>query len=614
MAVDELRLEQDAWVSREEHQRVVDELRRANRRLAGTLQIVLGTLDSGDVGTLFSRVLEEITATIDATGTLVYLAERDGFHLRGISEGVSEMRIARFVPFDRVVETLTVRAGGTLRLQVQAPQRDDLRRGRLDTREVRDEATNEIHRVESEYLPPFASFHAVPVLFGGHVVALIEVGWTRSHPLDADDADLLDAVARYLSVQLVGAFSTLRTQREMQLKDASSRIRELLLERRELDSEALAQAFELAASELDCLPAPLAGDGETETVEVALPRSGTRPLPANLLPTPSEGDALSVALSPSSPLSAWLRELGEPTRAVLMDAGTLLGMRVACLFLREEDEEPLDDLELAFVDDLAHDLVSLARGDEARSQDKAISQALQTGMKNELQDVPGISAEATYSSATAAAFVGGDFYDLIRLPGHRACVIMGDVSGKGVEAASVSAAVKTALAAYAWEGLKPAHMVRLLNDFLLGFSRVETFATLFVGILDLRRATLTYCSAGHPPALLLKAASGELESLGVQSGVVGAFPDLRYHDGRVRLDEQDVLVLYTDGTTEARSPEGGFFGEEGLRDAILSSVKLGFEGLTRRLLETLDEYTGRQLADDVALLALRFDELGRERG
>ena len=614
MAVDELRLEQDAWVSREEHQRVVDELRRANRRLAGTLQIVLGTLDSGDVGTLFSRVLEEITATIDATGTLVYLAERDGFHLRGISEGVSEMRIARFVPFDRVVETLTVRAGGTLRLQVQAPQRDDLRRGRLDTREVRDEATNEIHRVESEYLPPFASFHAVPVLFGGHVVALIEVGWTRSHPLDADDADLLDAVARYLSVQLVGAFSTLRTQREMQLKDASSRIRELLLERRELDSEALAQAFELAASELNCLPAPLAGDGETETVEVALPRSGTRPLPANLLPTPSEGDALSVALSPSSPLSAWLRELGEPTRAVLMDAGTLLDMRVACLFLREEDEEPLDDLELAFVDDLAHDLVSLARGDEARSQDKAISQALQTGMKNELQDVPGISAEATYSSATAAAFVGGDFYDLIRLPGHRACVIMGDVSGKGVEAASVSAAVKTALAAYAWEGLKPAHMVRLLNDFLLGFSRVETFATLFVGILDLRRATLTYCSAGHPPALLLKAASGELESLGVQSGVVGAFPDLRYHDGRVRLDEQDVLVLYTDGTTEARSPEGGFFGEEGLRDAILSSVKLGFEGLTRRLLETLDEYTGRQLADDVALLALRFDELGRERG
>ena len=56
MAVDELRQEQDAWVSREEHQRVVDELRRANRRLAGTLQIVLGTLDSGDVGTLFSRV------------------------------------------------------------------------------------------------------------------------------------------------------------------------------------------------------------------------------------------------------------------------------------------------------------------------------------------------------------------------------------------------------------------------------------------------------------------------------------------------------------------------------------------------------------------------------
>ncbi len=69
---------------------------------------------------------------------------------------------------------------------------------------------------------------------------------------------------------------------------------------------------------------------------------------------------------------------------------------------------------------------------------KRISQALMTGMKNELQHVDGIDAQGIYSSATAEAFVGGDFYSLVRLSGRRTCIIMGDVSGKGIEAASVS--------------------------------------------------------------------------------------------------------------------------------------------------------------------------------
>lgn len=603
--------EQDLWVSREEHQRVVNELQRANRRLSGTLQIVLGTLDSADVSTLFSRVLELITETIDAGGTLVYLAMQDGFHLRGASAAIDQARIARYIPFGRSIEGLTVRAGGTLRLQVRGPQRDELRQGRLSCREVVDEATDEVHRLDPEVLPPFASFYAVPVTFGGHVVALIEVGWPRLHPLAADDAELLDAVARYLSVQLVGAFSVMRTQREAQLKDIASRIRERMLEQRDLDEALLVEAFGMAATELSCVAAPVIGAGADRPVEVMLPLTGTIELPANLVPQlPAAEEVVVRTIDASSALGEWLSGLGEPAGGAFMDAGLCAGMRCACLFLRDAHGEPFDDLELAFMDDLACDLVSLGRGEDARSQDKAISQALQTGMRNELQEVSGISAQAVYSSATAAAFVGGDFYDLIRLPDRRACVIMGDVSGKGVEAASVSAAVKTALGAYAWEGLRPAHMVRLLNDFLLGFSRVETFATLFVGIVDLGRRTLTYCSAGHPPALLLRQETGELESLGVQSGVVGAFSDMRYHDGRVRLDKGDLLLLYTDGTTEARSPSGGFFGEDGLRDALVGEVAHGFEGMVDRLLDLLDDFTGRRLADDVAMVALRFDEVG----
>ncbi len=602
------------WVPREEHERVVDELQRANRRLSGTLKIVLGTLDSENVATLFSRVLEQITETVDAWGTVVYLAEADGYHLRGMSASLLGARVVRYMPFERTLDALATHVGHTLRLRVQAPDREELRRGRLSTREVLDEATGERHRVGAETLPPFASFYAVPVWFGNNVVALFEVGWKRVHPLTEEDAELLDAVGQYLSVQIVGAFSALRSRREAHLRDASSRIREELLTHAELDDRAVEGAFASAAKELDALAVPVYENARQNVTVATLPATGLVELPMNLsslapVAEPGEPAVSVVPIGDGTALSDWLAEQGEPEMGALLDAGKIAGKRRACLFLRRLDEEPFDDLELDFLRSLGRDLVAAAQGEAAREQDRRISQALQTGMRNELQHVDGLTAEGCYSSATAAAFVGGDFYDLIRLPGRRSCVIMGDVSGKGVEAASVSAAVKTALAAYAWEGLRPAHMVRLLNDFLLGFARLETFATLFVGVIDLGKRTLTYCSAGHPPAILLRAARKELQMLEVQSGVVGAFREMTYTNGTVTLGKGDILLLYTDGTTEARARDGRFFGEDGLRDAVMRHASDGVPGLCASLLAELDAFTERTLEDDVAIVAVRFDEV-----
>ena len=94
--------------------------------------------------------------------------------------------------------------------------------------------------------------------------------------------------------------------------------------------------------------------------------------------------------------------------------------------------------------------------------------------------------------------------------------------------------------------------------------------------------------------------------LDVQSGVVGAFPDITYRDGVITVGAGDVLMLYTDGTTEARDPDGAFFGEQGLRDMLMRESAPGkpFDGFLDRLLATLD--------DDVAMVAVRFDELGEK--
>ncbi len=604
-----------------EYDRAFEELKRANKRLSGAFKIVLDTIDTADMGELFGRVLDEISETMEADGTLAYLAESDGFRLRGASRGLDVSRTPRFMTFGRTVEAIATREGRTVRLRVQAPTSDELRAGKLTYRNIVNEDTREVIKIKASLLPPFTSFMVVPVWFGGHVIAIIEVGWEKQHPLFKEDAGLLNSMGHYLSVQLVGAFASLRSQKAARLDTLQNDLREELLSvadgsgaRADSQSalERLDEILNEVAAELEAALVPLGVDTDG-TVSAELPLTGKHDLLANIDDVVAgfvtDGAAV-VDLRPSAGLSQVLHGLGEPCYGALVDLGEIGGARRAYLMLRPDGSEPIDEVEHSFLVRFAADVRDIAQGEEARAQDKRISQALQLGMRNELQDVEGITAQGIYSSATAAAFVGGDFYDLIRLPGHRACVIMGDVSGKGVEAASVSAAVKTALGAYSWEGLAPARMVRSLNDFLLGFSRVETFATLFVGIIDLEKRTITYCSAGHPPALLVH--GDEISILDVQSGVVGAFPDISYRDGRVRFESGDLLILYTDGTTEARAPEGAFFGEQGLRDMVMRECGPGkpFEGLLDRFLATLDDFTGQRLDDDVAMVCLRLDGLG----
>lgn len=599
-----------------ERERVVEDLKRANRRLSGAFNIVLDTLDAKDVGELFGRTLKSLYQTLEADGTVVYLAGDDGFHLRGVSGDIDTSRVPRFMHFGQAVESLATRAGKAVRLRVIAPSGDDLRQGRLTSREVTNEDTREVVRIQTRLLPPFTSFVAVPVWFDGQVISIIEVGWKRQHPLSKEDARLLDSVAHYLAVQLAGAFASMRAQRSARLDELLSDLREEVLGMGEEDDthEVIARVLCDAADELEAAFVEL-DIGDDGVVRAELPLTGPYEISCDLdeVCDGYESDGLAVApLVAGSGLREALRDLGEPCEGVLVDGGVIVGKRRGALLLRPDGAEPFDDVERAFVYRLVSCTRDVVLGEQAHMENRRISQALQTGMKNELQQVEGISAQGIYSSATASAFVGGDFYDLIRLPGQRACVIMGDVSGKGIEAASVSAAVKTALGAYAWEGLAPARMVRTLNDFLLGFSRVETFATLFVGIVDLAAGTITYCSAGHPPALLVRADASEMTLLDVQSGVVGAFKDITYQDGTAVLAVGDVLLLYTDGTTEARDPSGAFFGEQGLRDMVMSESGEGkpFEGFLDRLLGHVEDFTGHELNDDVAMVALRFDGLG----
>lgn len=663
-------LDPDQYMSAN-YNHVLGELGRANKRLAGTLQIVLRSLDAKDTNTLLARVLALISETMDATSSLCYLHEDNMLHLAGaypsaadadgaagVSAGAPSVDTASAdtasaspsphahpapallsVGAEDALRALYFGSGKSLRLRILPTRRTSDFPSSNDLCEVLNVDTHEIFLIPRHLLPHFESFMSVPVWYGDEVIALIQVGYNTYRHMQKEDADLLDSVAKYLSLQLIGAISAEKAKRNHELNEFCTALREEMLSAPRL-SEALlhrlcARAGHVLGAEVVFVhskPDGASTAAPAASAHAAAPTAASTAAPTPALATPApafiaRGRAIAdvpfplldflparslsnrlliTTFSLKDPLGLWLEKFGIMATGVLVDLGFVGKVRYGCVLYRLLNRPRFSAHEVDFIQHFAQNIRDISKSAHAQAQDRHIAQALQTGMSNVLQEVPGIRAQGIYSSATEAADVGGDFYDLVRLPGSRACVIMGDVSGKGVEAASVSAAVKTALAAYAWQGLAPSAMVSLLNEFLLGFSRLETFATLFVGVCDLRTHTLKYCQAGHPPALLMRAATGDIVPLSVQSGVVGAFHDMRYVDGVSALERNDVLMLYTDGTTEARAQDGSFFGEEGLCDALVREYNGRFDGLLARLLKTLDEFTAQNLKDDVAMVALQF--------
>lgn len=631
-------------------QRMLSELQAANKRLSGTLDVIMSTVGTKDLSTLLDTVLNRLTDALDAYGATVYFAEAGGFKLRGASQRLFGSFVPEFIPYGSGIPTYVLREQRACRLSVAASAGSDRLTGSfldLDTRDSRS--------VRFEVAPPFASMIAVPVFFGTQVLGIVELGWKRPRAPHTYDVRVLEVVCDYLSIEMVGLVSSMRMRRTEDLTRSLNRIREFMYAEQ---AEGEATQRRLIADEvcrvLACRLCTVVYDRDGRQAYLDFEGGSRVPLPDSVdalffsttapaarMDAASMGGGVSqsawscspedlstvrlVRVEQSSRAGAWLASHGLPNQGVVFDAARawaddLSPEDAACtgaanvfLLLRDATQEPIDDIEYDYLVRLAHDFEIMAQGIKKTSSERRIAQTLQAGMRSDLGSVPGITTDSLYSSATQQALVGGDFYTLIRLPDDRAVMILGDVSGKGVEAASMSALVKTALTAYAWEGASPARMVRSLNGMLMNFSRVETFATMFVAKIDLRQGRAEYCSAGHPPTMLVhpqgegENMAGEIEVLSVQSGVVGAFESMVYENGSFSFRPGDMLFMYTDGAIEARDAHGAFFGEQRLRDVLLRFSSCGVKGLCTNVLAELDRFSGSALDDDIALVALQFD-------
>jgi sigma-B regulation protein RsbU (phosphoserine phosphatase) len=242
------------------------------------------------------------------------------------------------------------------------------------------------------------------------------------------------------------------------------------------------------------------------------------------------------------------------------------------------------------------------RAEDSEARARALAHTLQqTLMPPSLPHISGLDLVAVYRAAGDGTGVGGDFYDVFEIGADDWVVVLGDVCGKGVDAAVVTALVRHTLRAVSVRTSNPAEVLQVLDD-VLQHHPAERSCT--VALLRLRRDAEGWNACislgGHPQPLLLRSGS-PASSVGETGSLVGAFPEAEFAEADVRLEPGDTLLLFTDGVTEARSG-GQLYGDARLIAA--AEQHTGSANLVQTLLDDVLTFQSGSPRDDIAMLSL----------
>ena len=257
---------------------------------------------------------------------------------------------------------------------------------------------------------------------------------------------------------------------------------------------------------------------------------------------------------------------------------------------------------------LAQALASAVEQTTHHRRMQTVVDALQKQLRPRLFELPpGMEAGLVYQSATAGVPIGGDFLDLFTTATGHIGLACGDVSGKGIEAATLSAMAVYSLRAFALQGATPRIVMAMMDSAVEAQTGDDRFATMIYGRISPREWTVELAVAGHPPPVLVGPTSVEVQDVPADVPV-GMLGDAMYHQASFHLPADHSLVLYTDGVTEARSSTGegpGLFGIERLVAALDGLRGRDAQGLADGVWEAVQEWTGGNTTDDCAVVVLR---------
>jgi sigma-B regulation protein RsbU (phosphoserine phosphatase) len=203
--------------------------------------------------------------------------------------------------------------------------------------------------------------------------------------------------------------------------------------------------------------------------------------------------------------------------------------------------------------------------------------------------------------------LGGDFFDFIPLGDHSVGVTVADVVGKGLPASLLMASVRAAMRAQADNVYDLDEIVSRVNKSMSLDMRSNEFITLWYGVLDHQHRQLTYCSAGHEPAILVR--GGQMRELSVGGMVIGVDPEQRYDKEVVQLQKGDVLWIYTDGVPDAMNYAGDKFGKTRMRECLMAHLHESAEQICRQMLWETRRFVGlNRRTDDTTMVVIKVTE------
>jgi phosphoserine phosphatase RsbU/P len=295
--------------------------------------------------------------------------------------------------------------------------------------------------------------------------------------------------------------------------------------------------------------------------------------------------------------------------------GELEVLAVAFQTMSSRIREQHERLE-ALIAERTRDVEILREALRTRDQLAALRQELDFARELQLSSLPQVfppfpdrTEFQIHASMVPAKEVGGDFYDFFLIDQHHLGFVIGDASGKGVPAAMFIAITRSLVKAVAPMSGSPGECMAFVNTMLARDNPQTLFATCFYAVLDTRSGEVSFCNAGHPPPMIVRA-DGSVDVIRDVSGVaLGVMEDLEYETGSFLLNPGEVVHVYTDGVTEAQDSVDALYEEYRLIDVLRAGGDSHPEAVIARVLESVEAFVGTAPQfDDITMLTLRFDQ------
>jgi PAS domain S-box-containing protein len=312
----------------------------------------------------------------------------------------------------------------------------------------------------------------------------------------------------------------------------------------------------------------------------------------------------------------YLEDIREwPARAAVVAPLRARGRTLGTIALATFTDRKFGPREIATIEELARRAAVAADNARVYGERSYIAARLQQSLlPPHLPDVPGLEIAARFRPAGEAYDVGGDFYDIFETGTGAWAIAMGDVCGKGADAAALTAMARYTIRATGIRAAQsPQRVLSLLNEVLLTEAPREQFLTVSYANLRVREdaTELAIASAGHPLPLLLHP-DGQLEHVGAPGTLLGVVPDIELHPVVLELQEGDTLVFYTDGVTEARTTRGTMFGMEGLTSAVMACAGCDAAEVAERIESAITDANVERPRDDIAIVVVQISGLGAD--